>query len=60
MKGSVAGLVSLGLCLAAGVGGSLGAAALGSPDLSMAILAFSSGLLGGLLAPQMRLTSGPS
>lgn len=41
------------LVLFAGVGGSLGAVALGDPDLAGLILSFASGLLAGGATPQL-------
>lgn len=52
---NVGALVALGLILAAGVGGTLGALALGNEDIASAVLGGTVGLLGGLLAPQMPL-----
>lgn len=52
MKTNLYSLIALGLVLAAGIGGSLGAVALGDSDLSLGILGFAGGFLGGLVLPQ--------
>lgn len=54
-KVNVAALVALGLVLVTGIGGTLGALALGNEDIASALLGGTVGLLGGLLAPQMAL-----
>lgn len=45
MADPVTRLVTLGIVLALGIAGSLGAHALGASELSMAVLALSSGIL---------------
>ena len=55
MSKEIGGLIALGLVLAAGVGGALGAVSLEEPDLATAILTFAGGLLGGLMMPQVAL-----
>jgi hypothetical protein len=55
MKLNWSNVVALGLCLAAGVGGCLGALALGNDAVAAGILSAVSGLVAGLLAPQIPL-----
>lgn len=52
MRFDTPGLIAFGLVVAAGIGGALGAVALGAEDLAVAVLAFA----GGLLVPNPRLT----
>ena len=42
-----------GLVLAVGVGGALGAMALGSPEMAMSILGFAGGVLSGQVGPRL-------
>lgn len=56
MKLDAYGIAAFGLVLLAGVGGSLGAVALGAEDLAMAILAFAGGLLIPMPSPFNRNT----
>lgn len=51
MKLTTHGLVAFGLALLGGIGGALGAEALGADDLSGLILTFAGGLLAGLSFP---------
>lgn len=52
---NVLGLVALGLLLASGVGGGLGALALGHADFAASLLGFAAGAVSGLLMPQVPL-----
>lgn len=51
-------LVAFGLVLMAGIGGALGAVALGTPDLASLILAFAGGLLVPMPSPIRRNGNG--